>query len=63
MSEQSDQRVTEIEKRLDAAAQTLSELGWLTAGEAERIGGRIDRISSQLVALSPSARGGSDRVS
>lgn len=59
MSESSDQLVAEIEKRIDAATATLSRLGWLTPGVAERIGGRIDRLALQVAALSPHA--GADR--
>lgn len=52
MSESSEHLVAEFESRIDAATQTLAELGQLTPAEAARIGSHIDRLASQISAIS-----------
>lgn len=45
--------IAEVERRLDAAVMTLSRLNALDRKQAERIGTRIDRVTSQLNDLTP----------
>ena len=53
MSESPDESVAQLEELLDGASRTLSSLQALNAGQAERVGERMDRLASQLLEISP----------
>lgn len=53
MSESPDESVAQLEDLLDGASRTLSSLQALNAGQAERVGERMDRLASQLLEISP----------
>jgi hypothetical protein len=53
MSESPDESVAQLEDLLDGASRTLSSLRALNAGQAERVGERMDRLASQLLEISP----------
>lgn len=55
MSESQEALVAEVDKGLDAASRTLAQLGALDAAEADRIGSSIDRVTSKLHELTPTA--------
>lgn len=53
MSESPDESVAQLEDLLDGASRTLSNLQALNAGQAERVGERMDRLASQLLEIGP----------
>jgi hypothetical protein len=51
----SEESIARLEDQLDGALRTLSGLGALNASQAERVAGRMDRLASQLLEVSPPA--------
>lgn len=58
MSEPRDDPIAPLIRELDEASRTLSEMHPLTPLQAERIGARIDRLTSQLANVSAPVRAG-----
>lgn len=58
ISEPRDEQIAPLIRELDEASRTLSGMDSLTPPQAERIGVRIDRLTSQLASVSPPVRAG-----
>jgi len=53
MSEASNESIAQLEAQLDGAVRALSSVGSLNARQAERVAERMDRLASQLMAVTP----------
>jgi hypothetical protein len=53
MSESRDEVTARLEDQLDGVSRTLSSMEELNARQAERVAVRMDRLTSQLLELSP----------
>ncbi len=62
MSDLQDDPSAPLIQGLDEASETLAGIASLTRAEAERIGVRIDRLTSQLAHISPSGRADINRA-
>jgi hypothetical protein len=62
LSDPPDDPLAPLSRGLDEASGTLAGIASLTRAEAERIGVRIDRLTSQLACISPSGRADIDRA-
>jgi hypothetical protein len=64
MSESTEATIERLEEQLERAEQTLSGLRPLDQDQARRVAERMDRLNSQLLALSepPSLRDAHDRM-
>lgn len=62
MSAPPDDPIAPLIRGLDEASGTLAGIALLTRAEAERIGVRIDRLTSQLARVSPSGRADINRA-
>jgi hypothetical protein len=51
MSEASDESIAQLEEQLDGAVRALSSVESLNARQAERVAERMDRLASQLMAV------------
>ena len=60
MSDPPDDPIAPLIRGLDEASRTLAGIASLTRAEAERIGVRINRLTSQLACSTPS---GADSIS
>jgi hypothetical protein len=58
MSDPRDDPTGLLIRELDEASKTLAGIPSLTRPQAERIGVRIDRLTSQLTSISPPGRSG-----
>ncbi len=58
MSEPAENSIDQLEEQLEGAERTLSSLRPLDRGEAERVGERMDRLASQLLAVTEPPRMG-----
>jgi len=58
MNEPRDDPIGPLIRELDEASETLAGIPMLTRPEAEQVGVRIDRLTSQLTSISPSGRAG-----
>lgn len=62
MSDPQHDPIAPLIRELDEASGSLASIASLTRAEADRIGVRIDRLTSRLARLSPSARADIDRA-
>ncbi len=51
MSRSADSSIKRLEEQLEGAEKTLASLRTLDRSEAERVGDRMDRLASQLLAV------------
>jgi hypothetical protein len=51
MGEPADNSIKQLEAQLEGAERTLASLRPLDRGDAERVGERMDRLASQLLAV------------
>ena len=61
-SDPPDDPIAPLIRGLDEASETLAGIASLTGAEAERIGVRIDRLTSRLARISPSGRADINRA-
>lgn len=62
MSDLQEDPTAPLTEGLDEASETLAGIASLTRAEAERIGVRIDRLTSHLAQISPSGRADINRA-
>jgi hypothetical protein len=58
MSDPPDDPFATLIRQLDEASEMLASLPFLTGPEAERIGARLDRLTSEISSKSPSVDAG-----